>query len=506
MQVLVLISVLALLASVSCQTLSYLEYVYYNDSNCELEVSFQALNVVDYCLRDQSATGDLENTSFMNHFSYVKAANDGSYKLKKVNFPSIDCSGTGVVGVAIPGQTGVCQQIGPSLYKISTYSGANEVYNVGAFGYREAYYTSATACATQAQTTTEKTYQKNACIPMGDYSVSYSCMPNGIAGAVTTKTYSDLQCNSLTSVVTQPLPLECSPGKNVGSNEQNYMYQSCVDQALPTGYILTTSFAASDCSSTAPFMKAYHSVGNCYQKFNSTSDTVTGSYVTVYAPPSDSDPTSFQQVLFNFGDGRCTENSVKTLEIPFTTTCASISSTLSTISSYMDGTSITNDHALPLVISYYPTAPDCTRATAPSAEYHFASNACIKKSGASVQYSYDNGKFTKTTYVDNKCTVGATSVVMTDTTCLSHAGELSNSEQLFESLTYIAASPAPAPSSTASKGVTSTTLEIVFGTICGVLLLVLIYQYYLLQQRKYAMSAAEDGLSNKTGSEMGNAI
>lgn len=501
-----LISVLALLPRALCQTLSYVESVYYNDPNCELEVSFQALNVVDYCFRDQSTTtGELENTSFMNHFSYVTAATDGSYKLKKVNFQSTDCSGTGVVGVVIPGQTGVCQPIGTTgVYKISTYSGANDVYNVGTFGYREAYYTSATGCATKAQITTEKTYQNNACVSMGDHSVSYSCMPNGIAGAVTTKTYSDLQCNSLTSVVTQPLPLECSQGKNVGSNELNYMYQSCVDQALPTGYILTSSFAASDCSSAAPFMKAYHSVGNCYQKFNSASDTVTGSYLTIYAP-SATDPTSFKQKMFNFDDGRCTKNSVKSVAIPFTTTCGG-SSTLSTISSYMDGPSITRDHALPLVISYYPTAPDCTRATAPSSEYHFDPNTCIKKSGASVKYSYNNGKFTKTTYVDDKCTVGGTSVVMTDTTCLSHAGEHSNSEQLFESLTYITASPAPAPSSTASKGVTSTTLEIVFGTICGVLLLVLIYQYYLLQQRKLAMSAAEEGLTNKSGTEIENAI
>jgi len=328
---------------------------------------------------------------------------------------------------------------------------------------------------------------------MNGYSISYSCMPNGVAGALTTTTYSDLQCNDVTSVVTQPLSLQCSPGNNVLSNEQNYMYESCVDQALPTGYILTNSFTGTACSSANLYMRAYHSVGTCYQKFNSTSNTVTGSYMTIFAP-NPNDPTSFQQQMFNFDDYRCTQNPVKSLVIPFTTTCAS-TSTSSSNSNYIDGSSIPSSPDLPLVISYYPTAPDCTRATAPSTQYYFAPNTCIKKAGGSAKYSYQNGQFTQTTYVDSKCSVGATTAVMTQTTCISHVGEHSNSEQLFESLSYVVAPPPPVqPSSTGTTTSTSaTTLEIVFGTICGVLLLVIIYQYHLSGKRQLAMSAAEEG-------------
>eukprot|EP00605_Chrysophyceae_sp_TOSAG23-4_P002727 GSChrysophyteH1.ASY1.ANO1.3006.1 assembled CDS len=217
------------LQGVSGQTLSYLDYVYYSDPNCELDVSYQILDIVDYCLQDQDSSGSPTGTSFLNHYSRVKSKSDGSYQLKKINYNSTDCSGQGTVGVRISGQTGVCTQVsGSSVWKMTTYSLSSELYNVGTFGYRESYFTSSDDCSTGGQVTTEKTYQQNACITIDSTSSkSYSCYDNGASGALTTTTYSDGTCNNVQSVITQPLPLECSKGNNILSNQQNYMYQSC---------------------------------------------------------------------------------------------------------------------------------------------------------------------------------------------------------------------------------------------------------------------------------------
>ena len=130
--------------------------------------------------------------------------------------------------------------------------------------------------------------------------------------------------------------------------------------------------------------------------------------------------------------------------VPITTECTPGTTNVPTYSSaYVNGPTITADDDLPLVISYYPTAIDCTSATAPSTEYHFAADTCIIKNGMGTKYSYNKGQLTKTTYTDKKCTTGATSAVMTGHTCLSHAGEHSNSEQQFETITYKAALPTP---------------------------------------------------------------
>jgi hypothetical protein len=218
----------------------------------------------------------------------VKSKSDGSYQLKKINYNSTDCSGQGTVGTVISGQTGVCTQVsGSGAWKMITYSLSTELYNVGTFGYRESYFTTSDDCSSDGQVTTEKTYQQDACVVTNStYSKSYSCVTNGASGALTTTIYSDGTCNNVQSVVTQPLPLECSKGNNILSNQQNYMYQSCVYQSLPTGYVLTNSFSGSDCTSAKPYMKAYHSVGTCYQSYNASLDVlqVTGSYMNVYIP------------------------------------------------------------------------------------------------------------------------------------------------------------------------------------------------------------------------------
>lgn len=267
--------------------------------------------------------------------------------------------------------------------------------------------------------------------------------------------YSDTACMNQVNVTTQSLPSgssRCQTGNNIMSNEQAYVVQSCVSESMPTGYLLVNSFNSTDCTPSTQNYKAYESIGKCYQSYNSSLSTlqVTGSYIQTYVPGAVSG--SFNLQTTNFADGRCTGNGTIAPNRfgAFNSSCLmdgyGISKQSHTVS-YVSGTNIPVSNQLPLVISSYSTAYDCSSNTTPATVTYLAADACLPMNATfSQKFVYSNGQFTRTTYTDGSCQTGAQSAVIPDTTCLPNpSGIPSTSEQLFFTLSYNVPPPCALP-------------------------------------------------------------
>jgi hypothetical protein len=281
-------------------------------------------------------------------------------------------------------------------------------------------------------------------------STSYSC----VNGVLTTSSYSDTACTNRVNVTTQSLPSgssRCQTGNDVGSNEQAYVVQSCVSESMPTGYLLSNFFNSTDCTPSTQNYQSYSALGECYQLYNSSLSTlqVTGSYIQTYVPGTVSGSFGVQTTYF--ADGRCMEprNGTTTNNdgtFTFNTTCQS-QRDFSETSSYMSGTNIPVNYNLPLVISSYSTAYDCSSNTAPAEVFYAPAGQCFRGNATfSQKFVYSNGQFTRTIYTDASCQTGAQSSVISDPTCIPNPGGIpSRSESLFFTLSYNTPPPCTLP-------------------------------------------------------------
>jgi len=413
---------------------------YYLDSACSLEPLWQKVAAYNLCYKGYFSQNNTQTYRSFNHQLEILSTTTGEYRTKRLNFDNQLCQDSISTTEVVTGTLNKCVYDSTALaYAKLIYSPGDALPYIGAFGLRKSYYITPEHCQGPNQLSQEYTYQQNACINMGTYSVSYSC-----AGTIyTKKTFLDTQCVSLQET-TGPvnIPAACQRnGYADNSNDQAYETMICAPQLAPTGYVMSKTFAAPACNGSIADVQQ-QSVGMCYQKYNLSLNggEIIGSYKNEFVP--DTDATKFTLKLFDFADGRCAADEKTAAETPGSTTCIENAPT-SVLTTYLNSTAAVVPPADGIMLTYYSSSEACQLAGAFSTRYVYKPGSCVNKGSSSASYSFDGTTFTVTTYTDGNCKVVDATQIISALKCINYSGTLTSNEAMFETVSFVGTPPAP---------------------------------------------------------------